>query len=328
MKEKKIAFVGFWDNFDVEHNLIYEILCKHYRVEITDKNNADYSICSLYKKDFIDATGVKIFYTAEAIAPDFTLFDYFIGFDELYFGDRYIRVPNYICNLKYKDDIHFMMNRHINNTMERKKFCSWVCSNGKGDKIRDIIFDELSKYKKIDSAGLYRNNIGNKSRVPDKRLFQKDYKFSLAIENTSYNGYTTEKLVEAFAAGGVPIYWGDPEVCKYFNTKAFINLMDYPSINEGIEAIKKIDQDNNLYHNMLSQQALVDNNSIDNNINDLENFLIHIFEQPIEKAYRRPLGQTARNIENEVKKGLYEATNNSSLGIVSKLYNVTRQWKK
>jgi len=39
----------------------------------------------------------------------------------------------------------------------------------------------------------------------------------------------TEKIVEAFAANCIPIYWGDPSISKVFNSKAFINVLDIPN---------------------------------------------------------------------------------------------------
>ena len=47
--------------------------------------------------------------------------------------------------------------------------------------------------------------------VASKLDFDRSHKFSIVCENTAHSGYTTEKLVEAFAAGCIPIYWGDPD---------------------------------------------------------------------------------------------------------------------
>jgi len=42
------------------------------------------------------------------------------------------------------------------------------------------------------------------------------------MENTNSKGYITEKIINAFAAGAVPIYYGTPEVFDLFNRNAFI----------------------------------------------------------------------------------------------------------
>ncbi|MGH7793264.1 MAG: glycosyltransferase family 10 domain-containing protein, partial [Thermodesulfobacteriota bacterium] len=36
----------------------------------------------------------------------------------------------------------------------------------------------------------------------------KEYNFILAFENTDYPGYITEKIIHAFMAGTIPLYWG------------------------------------------------------------------------------------------------------------------------
>ena len=296
--------MGWWKNFDPDKYIISQILNKYYDVEISD--SPEYVFCSLYSKDYLKYDCVRIFYTAENMTPDFTLFDYCIGFDELSFGDRYIRVPNYIMNPKYAKDIELLEKRHLieANEYDNRQFCGTVVSNGDADSMRDYIFDELSKYKKVASGGRYRNNIGLPEGVSDKLEFQKQYRFALASENTSFSGYTTEKLIEAFAAGGVPIYWGDPNVGKYFNEKAFVNVLAYESLEMAIKEIIKLDQDKELYYSFLSEKVMLDSKHFMEIRNRLENFLLNIFEQPLEQAYRRPTGQWAENVTRVVKKGL------------------------
>ena len=129
----------------------------------------------------------------------------------------------------------------------------------------------------MNSGGRYRNNIGE--AVKSKLEFQKKHKFVIAFENTSTSGYTTEKIVHAFAAGAVPIYWGNPEIVKEFNPSSFINCHDFGLTEKGepdaikkiIEEVKRIDNDDSAYLEMLKTPA----------------FLYNIFDQPTEKAYRR-----------------------------------------
>ena len=45
----------------------------------------------------------------------------------------------------------------------------------------------------------------------------RDYCFSITIENERYSNYYTEKLMDCFACGTIPIYYGTPEVMKMFN---------------------------------------------------------------------------------------------------------------
>lgn len=296
LRKIKIQFAGWWDTFQPDTYIITQLLKRHYDVVISDE--PDYVFCSLYSKEFLKYDCVRIFYTAENVTPDFNLFDYCIGFDELSFGDRYIRVPNYGMNPKYQRDIQLLKMRHTNidKSNSGRKFCASVVSNGNADPMRDRILDEISGYKQVDSGGKYRNNIGMPNGVPDKLEFQKNYKFALAIENISFTGYTTEKLVEAFAAGGIPIYWGDPDVGRYFNEKAFINIMSYPSLEAAIGEIKRADKDAEVYQAYLSEPAMLSENHFEQLQADLEDFLCHIIEQPLEIAKRRPISVWAEDI--------------------------------
>jgi len=302
MRKIKINYVGWWDGFNPDTYLINQILKKYYEVEISD--NPDYVFCSPYTNEFLKYDCIRIFYTAENVTPDFNIFDYCIGFDEMEFGDRYIRVPNYIMNPKYMNDLELMSKRHLTDeNNDKRKFCSFVCSNGNGDLMRDAIFEEVSKYKHVASGGRHLNNIGLPDGVKSKLEFQQNYKFALALENTSFTGYTTEKLIEAYAAGGIPIYWGDPAVKKYFREGSFINVLDFRTLDDAIEEIKRVDQDEKLYVSYLRTSALVNPEHVEQIKSDFEKFLIHIIEQPLETASRRNHGIWGRHVTGIVERG-------------------------
>lgn len=282
MKKIKIQFVGFWSGFDSQNNEFIDILKRKYDVEISD--NPDYLIYSSFGLGHLKKSCVRIFFTGEAITPNFNECDYAIGFDRLSFGDRYIRIPLYNI-LHYKTEYDKLLSRQIftKEDLEKKGgFCSFVVSNCFADDVRALFFDKLSTYKTISSGGRFRNNIGG--AVADKKAFQSEHKFAIAFENTSYDGYCTEKLMEAFAAGTIPIYWGDPNVAKDFNPDAFINAHDYASFDEVVERVKEIDQNDDLYLKMRNANPL----RVESTDNGLADFLYHIIDQDFEKAFRRP----------------------------------------
>lgn len=286
MKTIKIKFVDWWDTFNPEMNLMYKILKKNYDVQISD--NPDYLFCSVYSKEFMKYDCVKIIYSAENFAPDFNLFDYAIGFEKLDYPGRYLYFPNYLMNLKYENDLEKAKKKHLETEIQKNDFCSMVVSSGSKEQTRIRFFEELCKYKKVNSGGKYLNNIGSDQGdgIKNKLEFQSRHKFALAFENSSHPGYCTEKLVEAFSAGTVPIYWGDPEVCQIFNEKAMIVLDKESNFEETIDKIKVIDNDDILYYNMLKEPALIDRHIWENWTEYLEIFLKQIIEQPIQEAYR------------------------------------------
>ena len=288
MKNLKVKYLDWWEGFDPDNYFINEILRKHY--EVVEVDDPDYVICSVYSKEALKYDCVRIFYTGENFCPDFNLFDYAIGFECIDYGDRYIYGPNYILNPKYSDDVKKMLVKHTKEAINEKSktdFCSFVVSNELGNPLRFDFFEELSKYKKVNSGGRCRNNIGLIDGVPDKYEFQKHHRFSICFENSSHLGYITEKLVQGFAAGTIPIYWGAPDVGKIFNEKAMVIVRDRADVHRAIEQIKEIDNDDELYQSMLEQPAVASIDYIDNLKTNLENFLVNIFEQPVETAYRR-----------------------------------------
>lgn len=62
--------------------------------------------------------------------------------------------------------------------------------------------------------------------LPNKIYGLKDYAFSLTIENTRQDYYFTEKLIDCFMTGTIPIYWGCPSIYEFFNPNGMICFKD------------------------------------------------------------------------------------------------------
>lgn len=301
MKTVKIRFSGMSGKFDDEHNFIVDILRKRYNVVISDE--PDFLFYSQNSRDYLDYNCVRIFYTVENLVPDFNICDYGISFQNLKFEDRYYRYPIYLDNsfVSYKGDdfatdLEFALHKHENPEeilSKKTDFCAYVYSNSQAAQCRQKIYSALSEYKKINSGGRYLNNVGGP--VEDKLKFQKKHKFAIAFENTSNNGYTTEKIVQAFAAGTIPIYWGNPNIEKEFNGKSFINCHKYgltekcePEAIEGIiEEVERLDSNEESYIQMLSEPAFAEEFNVEKVREGFENFLYNIFDQEPEEAIRR-----------------------------------------
>lgn len=289
MRKVKIWYTDFWRNFNPETFLFTKVLQKHYEV-IFDKENPDYVFCSHFGSDYLNYNGIRILFMGEAKTPDFNLYDYALAFDYLQFGDRYLRYPLYLTD---KKNCELAMSKHLHSDdyyLGKKKFCNFVVSNGAGaNQIRNQYFDKLNEYKQVDSGGGYRNNLLSGQPIKDKLNFQRDYRFSFAFENSAMSGYTTEKIIDAWAAETVPIYWGDPSIESEFNPKAFINCSHFEKMEELIETIKEMEQDEEKYLEMMRQPILLENSPVQEMLKEqyLEDFLLHIFEQDKEAAVRR-----------------------------------------
>lgn len=277
-------YADFGSAFNPKTSWSYQLLSLKYEIEISAKN-PDYVIYSLFGSTHHTKSGIKIFFTEENTIPNFNCCDYALGFHHLVFQDRYLRLPLWRLYLPPKaqtvsrysppDCIAF-----------KRKFCAMVVSNIKHtDGMRELFFKKLSEYKQVDSGGKYKNNVGGP--VADKQAFLKNYKFSLAFENTSTPGYCTEKLLQAFLAGTVPIYYGDPTVTDDFNPKAFINCHDYCSFDDVIKTIRRLDQDEQAYLAMLKEPVFIDGRLPDRyQAKNILTFFDSIFKQPLSKARR------------------------------------------
>ena len=58
--------------------------------------------------------------------------------------------------------------------------------------------------------------------------------FSLVIENVRQDWWFTEKLLDCFALGVVPIYWGCPDIGRFFDTKGMIIVKNINEIKQAI----------------------------------------------------------------------------------------------
>lgn len=307
MKEIIIGFSDFWNSFDPENNAIYRLLSKKYKVIVENSSNKriQYLFYSVFGNDFLAHDCIRIFVTGENLCPNFNLCDYAIGFEHMDFEDRFYRFPNSFYD-HYEYDYNLIScdrSRLYGENPEKRQFCGIVVSNNNfADSYREQFFKELSKYKRVDSGGRAFNNIGMPEGVKDKREFLGRYKFSMAFENSSYSGYCTEKLLQAFSSGTVPIYWGDPTVKRYFNDNSFIDCTGL-SMNDAIERIKQIDQDDEKYLKMLSANPLLDVDLRKKTEEGFEKWLFHIVDQEYDDARRVPKqGKMAVYEENYRKK--------------------------
>lgn len=239
---------------------------------------------------------VRIFYTGENISPDFNVCDYSISFDRLNFGDRHFRLPLYmIATLYHKEDIEIAGDLTFEDvlpmTMEelhaKKGFCSFGYNNYLADPHRKELFDALSTYKRVNACGDYLNNMDG--WTTPRLSFKREHKFSIACENSSREGYLTEKLPVGFAARTIPIYFGDPSVGLEFNTKRFINTHEFPSFEAVVQRVKEIDQDDNLYLQIINEPVLAEGFHYADTLSAFDGFLRNIFDQPLESAHRRTI---------------------------------------
>ncbi len=336
----KINITDWW-NQDFEDNYFIKFLSKKYN--IIKSHNPDFLLCSVFGNNHLNYNCVKVFFTGENFTPDFNLYDYAIGFDPIDFLDRYLRFPLFVI---YEQGLNLALKKHLfknDNELLNRGFCSFIVSNGGGNKIRKEFFNNLSKKEFVASGGRYKNNIGKP--VNCKLDFLKNYKFNIAFENSSSPGYLTEKLIEALGAQTIPIYWGDPLLndtrllggggytkdClqSFLNPNSFINLSDFSSMKECIRYILYLQQNPQPYLKILREKAFKINVKTYYE-KKLEAFFDNIFSKP--KISRISQGQfklAYKNKQKEYQK-LSISTKNSifSIKILPLLMKIKNKLKK
>lgn len=124
--------------------------------------------------------------------------------------------------------------------------------------------------------------------VDDKIEFQKKYRFTIAFENSIMDGYVTEKIIQAWASGTVPIYYGGNGVENDFNDRAYIDVTRYGSMEQCIDHVLYLDSHPDEYLKIAKEPIFRPGHELDL---DYETKIIHffddIFDTRDEHKYRR-----------------------------------------
>jgi len=287
----RIGFAGFWDSFDPADNYFTRIMRRRYDVEVCER--PDYLIHSCIGRGRNAHRGydcVRIFYTGENVPADWLSTDWAFTF-EYDSHPRHFRLPHwpfYVDPRALVKPVDFDPERII---ASKTRFCGFVVSNPLC-RTRNEFFRRLSRYKRVDSGGRVMNTLGH--RVADKQAFLAECRFTIAFENESHPGYTTEKIAEPMLVNSIPIYWGDPLIGRDFDSRSFLSAHDGGSrttsalLDELVERVVAIDRNPDLLRSML-QQPWLRANRVPRCVDDtavLEQFT-RIFETPVEPAARR-----------------------------------------
>jgi GR25 family glycosyltransferase involved in LPS biosynthesis len=290
-KEVSVLFTDMWDSFNPEYNFFLLLLqesskkfpdlvsVKGYSLDTIDTRTPDLIIFGPFGENWRMFPLIpKIHFTGENSAP---VIDENIklnlGFSLLErTDDTYMRLPLWMLEIDWFgadsekiinpkplpiDRVTTPVPTEISN--HQTNFCAFVVTNPLNPMRNDSFF-WLSRYKEVHSAGRLFNNVGDVIYAGlgggggelKKYEFLKNYKFSLCYENSSAEGYTTEKLLHAKAAGCIPIYWGDPKVARDFNSAGFLNAQSVANSEELIELVRSIDENPEKYTAMYNEPLL------------------------------------------------------------------------
>lgn len=129
---------------------------------------------------------------------------------------------------------------------EKRKLLSIISSEKNftvGHKMRHNVIKILKENNiSFDLYGRGYNPIENKIDG------LKDYKFSIIIENSKYDYYFTEKIIDCFRTGVIPIYWGCPSIGKFFDELGIISFNNEEDLFEIVKNLNDSDYQNRIKH--------------------------------------------------------------------------------
>ena len=110
--------------------------------------------------------------------------------------------------------------------------CAFV---GNSEPVRMRAIDELRRFGRVDVFG---TAVGKP--VSSKMEVASNYRFMLCFENDLYPGYVTEKPLEAYECGCVPL-WRGTDYGEILNPDALINAAEFPTLVEFAAHVANVD---------------------------------------------------------------------------------------
>jgi len=203
--------------FERGSKYLYSKISKNFQVEF--ENASRYGFVAREK-----CSGNKrIWYSGENFRTPYGSADGYIGFDKsdpaqnvVYFPHWMYRLYSQKNSLTESQEVHFRSLTNHRDPIERERNCCIFSSSL--DPRRKFIVDIMKHFLDVQMYGkAFGNFVESKSEVA------KDFGFQICPENSLYPGYVTEKLIESWESGNIPI-WEGIDSQEYFNKDAFIDL--------------------------------------------------------------------------------------------------------
>ena len=120
---------------------------------------------------------------------------------------------------------------------KKTKLVSLIASTKRileGHILRHEIGHWLTNNRELPQVDLWGSGFGYDRKMPQrgKVLGLAEYAYSIAIENSKHKNYFTEKIIDCFRTGTIPIYWGCDEVDDYFDPNGIIKFDNIAHLEE------------------------------------------------------------------------------------------------
>ena len=139
------------------------------------------------------------------------------------------KVLNNCDNAFYQPFGHTWLKPDQYNKEHDKKFqLSHLCGKLNKTYGHSLRHETLARQNEFSIPLNFYETYGDRNNIEDARLGKEfifgDSQFGVVIENTSYRGYFTEKILDCFLLKTIPIYWGCSNIGDYFDIDGIITF--------------------------------------------------------------------------------------------------------
>lgn len=273
-----VRFVGFWPGFDPE-DFFLPIFRLVFGCEVYEAAGNSGSVLEVYSvfihegrshplmkvarglprllsrfssesADHSSGAARKIWYTGENMRPPANGYSATLSFDatggdNFYLPLWWLLFPAPGSRNEYTSESHRLgiqpsltegvNGRNLPKLGNRPKFaCTFI---GKPETTRLKMIRALESVGEVDKFGAHFGNP-----VDHKFPIASDYDFVICPENSTYPGYITEKAIEAWASGAIPLYLGN-DVHGDLNPDALVNMNDYANMDDFCAVVEELTSD-------------------------------------------------------------------------------------
>lgn len=151
-------------------------------------------------------------------------------------------IPYILFNID-EEKIEKLVNKNFAKMNERKNFLAYINSNCVEK--RESLFSEILKIRPdVHALGKCSNNkkLDEKDYHKNGEILE-NYRFAIAMENLDKDGYITEKIINAYLGGTIPIYSGGKNTAeKFFKKGTYIDVNDFATLEECAKFICELDK--------------------------------------------------------------------------------------
>jgi hypothetical protein len=273
--DANIAIVNFWPGFSLGSGFVGYFLGRifHSYAVVPSEEEADIVFGSVYPPNQTRPHPEKtIVYIGENIRPDYRNCRYSISSDFDTYGGRNCRLPGWYRHLSWPGyvrksppidgksihgfeplvDVESLYRpRPLPSAADKELFCCFVASHLESHRM--LAAERLADVGRVDMYGL----VAGQPYQASKFELLSRYRFNLCFENSIFPGLYTEKLLQAWVGGCIPLYFSDSWVELDFNPRAMINRIDFGTIDEFVSRVASVNASRAAMTELYDQPLLV-----------------------------------------------------------------------